>query len=62
MQLVRPAAAEMAAYRKDELVSVPVIIRVFAAPPPVFRLFVSLQAGEFPMCSRLRSKSPVGGG
>lgn len=45
------AAAGMAAYRKDELVAVPVIIRMFVAPPPVFRPFASLQAGEFPMCS-----------
>jgi len=41
----------MAAYRKDELVAVPVIIRMFVAPPPVFRLFASPQAGEFPMGS-----------
>jgi hypothetical protein len=29
--------------------AVPVIIRMFVAPPPVFRPFFSLQPGEFPM-------------
>jgi hypothetical protein len=48
--LVRTAAAGMAAYREDELVPVPVIIRMFVAPLPVFRPFVSLQFGVFPMC------------
>ena len=45
------AAAATAAAREDELVAVPVIIRMFVAPPPVFRLLASPQAGEFPMCS-----------
>ena len=41
----------MAVYREDdELVAVLVIIRMFVAPLPVFRSFVSLQLGEFPMC------------
>jgi len=40
----------MAVYREDELVAVLVIIRMFVAPLPVFRLFVSLQLGKFPMC------------
>ena len=40
----------MAVYREDELVAVLVVIRMFVAPLPVFRLFVSLQLGEFPMC------------
>ena len=40
----------MAVYREDELVAVVVIIRMFVAPLPVFRLFFSLQLGEFPMC------------
>jgi len=40
----------MAVYREDELVAVPVIIiRMFVAPLPVFRLFFGLQLGEFPM-------------
>ena len=43
----------MAVYREDELVAVPVIIRMFVAPSPVFRPFSSLQPGEFPMCSVL---------
>jgi hypothetical protein len=40
----------MAVYREDELVAVLVIIRMFMAPLPVSRLFLSLQPGEFPMC------------
>jgi hypothetical protein len=40
----------LAMYREDELVAVPVIIRMFVAPLPVFRLFVRPQLGEFPMC------------
>jgi len=47
--LLRPTAA----CQNDELVAVPVIIRMFVAPLPVFRLFAGLQAGEFPMCSVL---------
>ena len=43
----------MAVYREDELVAVVVIIRMFVAPLPVFRLFFSLQLGEFPMCFAL---------
>ena len=39
----------MAVYREDELVAVLVIIRMFVAPLPVFRLFVSFQLGEVPM-------------
>src|ERR1035437_8013526 len=39
----------MAVYREDELVAVLVIIRMVVAPLPVFRLFFSLQLGEFPM-------------
>ena len=49
MPLVRTAAARMAVYREDQLMAVPVIIRMFVAPLPVFRLFFSLQLGEFPM-------------
>ena len=48
--VVRTVAAGMAAYREDELVPVPVIIRMFVAPLPVFRPFLSLQPGVFPMC------------
>ena len=48
--LVRTVAAGMAAYREDELVPVPVIIRMFVAPLPVFRPFLSLQPGVFAMC------------
>ena len=41
----------MAVYREDdELVAVLVIIRMFVAPLPVFRLFTSLQLGKLPMC------------
>jgi hypothetical protein len=40
----------MAVYREDELVAVVVIIRMFVAPLPVFRLFFCLLLGEFPMC------------
>jgi len=47
--LVRTVAG-MAAYREDELVPVLVIIRMFVAPLPVFRPFLSLQPGVFPMC------------
>jgi hypothetical protein len=43
----------MAVYREDESVTFPVIIRMFVAPPPVFRPFFSLQPEEFPMCSVL---------
>jgi hypothetical protein len=50
LPLVRTAAAGMAAYREDGLVAVPVIIRMFVAPLPVLRLFVSLQPREFSMC------------
>src|ERR1035437_9717816 len=39
----------MAVYCEDELVAVLVIIRMFVSPLPVFRLFFSLQLGEFPM-------------
>jgi hypothetical protein len=39
----------MAVYREDELVAVPVIVRMFVAPLPVFGLFVSLPLGEVPM-------------
>jgi uncharacterized membrane protein len=42
-------AAPVAVYREDELVAVLVIIRMFVAPLPVFRLFVSFQLGEVPM-------------
>src|ERR1019366_8132666 len=42
--------AWMAVYREDELVAVVVIIRMFVAPLPVFRLFFSLLLGEFAMC------------
>src|ERR1035441_6005738 len=42
--------AWMAVYREDELVAVVVIIRMFVAPLPVFRLFFCLLLGEFPMC------------
>jgi hypothetical protein len=49
--LVRTVAAGIAVYREDELVPVPVIIiRMFVAPLPVFRPFLSLQPGVFPMC------------
>jgi hypothetical protein len=34
-------------------VAVVVIIRMFVAPLPVFRLFLSLQLGEFPICFAL---------
>jgi len=41
--LVRTVAAGIAVYREDELVPVPVIIiRMFVAPLPVFRPFLSL--------------------
>jgi hypothetical protein len=39
----------MAVYREDELVAVLVIIRMFVAPLPVFRLFTSLQLGKLAM-------------
>src|ERR1017187_10570589 len=42
--------SEHSATREDELVAVLVLIRMFVAPLPVFRLFVSLQLGKFPMC------------
>ena len=44
----------MAVCREDELVAVLVIIGMFVAPLPVFRLFVSLQLGKFPMCFVLK--------
>jgi len=47
--LAHTADAGMAAY-EDKLVAVPVIIRMLVAPLPVFRLFVSLKLGVFPMC------------
>jgi hypothetical protein len=40
----------MAVYREDELVTVAVIVRMFLAPLPVLRPFLSLQLGEIPMC------------
>jgi hypothetical protein len=43
----------MAVYREDELVAVIVIIPMFVAPIPVFRLFLSLPLGEFLMCLAL---------
>src|ERR1035438_7644041 len=43
----------MAVYREDELVAVVVMIRMFVAPLPIFRLFLSLQLGEFPICFAL---------
>ena len=39
----------MAIYCEDELVAVPIIIRMFAPPLPVFRLFFSVQRGKFAM-------------
>jgi hypothetical protein len=48
--LVPDGGAKMAVYRENELVAVLVIIRMFVAPLPVFRLFVTLPLGEFPMC------------
>jgi len=40
----------MAVYCEDELVPIPVIIRMFVTPLPIFRLFASLQPGELAMC------------
>src|ERR1700690_1962082 len=39
----------MAVCREDKLVAVLVIIRMFVAPLPVFRLLFSLQCGKLPM-------------
>jgi hypothetical protein len=47
--LVRTSTPGWQSYRDDKLVAVPVIIRMFVAPLPVFRLFATLQLGEFPM-------------